>query len=767
MPSRPQFFLEGLLHLDRYEKADRRGVFRQSIASIALAAPGEAPLERCDDAALTGSVRIALGDGLFDDLEWLAASAAGVALYEIAGALPNGDLRRELGRRVGAQLYEGNASTFVAIATRMASGSVKGLASPGIHARVALTLSLPGTADVLADPLALSLVSRRELAADWIGARSIGSLPERRLAARLIERAAREAASRALQGDDAAIRLFQKLPRSGTDPPPSSRRRNEPDTLDGAWQILLADRETLVWRHVAAARGLLAQTLPELGEQIKSALTLGLSPTEWRRGATSLVASIGVDPEGALSAAMNLLRSPLMERDPGIATAMIWGIPRAADTEPEAAAELLDAIARAAPLYIAESLVELRAEIGMVRASSTDRCAAAVAGTLADLADEDDVVALGRILLRDLTGQYLVGGDRRIALAAQLGGKLRAALEHAVDAFIETGTREAYTYAQLALEQAREAVSALEGIGVEIHGSPGSGADLGAAAILVRELDVQLLESGLLKNLLQLNRRTGDAAQKRIPGASGAFNVTSFLHQRRPSDPPGGFPADELEQRIAVWLRDSEAVPFVGQGAPPHVTLHQRQLRALLHIVDGETDGDDDPERRARVHGLWSSTCHLLLDRLARESDSPLRRAITATDARALDALLRDGAADPADVVLFAAARTTRPSDLAVLAEACMQPDASRLLRAYARFAADQDPESRAPLKSLDLLVSELPSGASQRIEGLRSVLSRLARALSVVQSAASIRLLVEPDATPLSSLEDAIDHLAQLTYSA
>ena len=766
MPSRPQFFLEGLLHLDRYEKTDRRAVFRQSIASIALAAPGEVPLERCDEAALTGSVRTALGDGLFDDLDWLAASAAGVALYEIAGALPNGDLRRELGRRVGAQLYEGNAETFVAIATRMASGSVKGLASPGIHARVALTLSLPGTADVLADPLALSLVSRRELAADWIGARSIGSLPERRLAARLIERAAREAGSRARQGDDAAIRLFGKVQRSNSEPP-SSRRRGEPDTLDGAWQVLLADRETLVWRHVAAARGLLAHALPELGDQIRNALTLGLSPTEWRRGATSLVASIGVDPEGSLAAAMDLLRSPLLERDPGIATAMIWGIPRAADTEPEAAAELLDAIARAAPLFVAESLIELRAEIGMVRASSTDRCAAAIAATLEDLAGEDDVVALGRILLRDLTGQYLVGGDRRIAHAAQVGGKLRAALEHAVDAFIETGTREAYTYAQLALEQAREAVTALEAIGIDGTGAPASGSGRGAAAILVRELDTQLLESGLLKNLLQLNRRTHDTAPKRVPGASGAFNVSSFLHQRKPSEPPGAIPIDELDQRIAVWLRDCEAIPYLGEGTPPHVTLHQRQLRALLHIVDGETDSEDEPDRRARVHGLWTSTCRVLLGRLAREAESPLRRAITATVARALDALLRDGAADPADVVLFAAARTTRADDLAVLAEACMQPDASRLLRSYARFAADRDPEGRAPLRALDALVSELPSGASQRIEGLRSVLSRVARALAVVQSAASIRLLVEPDATPLSSLEDALDHLAQLTYGA
>ena len=235
---------------------------------------------------------------------------------------------------------------------------------------------------------------------------------------------------------------------------------------------------------------------------------------------------------------------------------------------------------------------------------------------------------------------------------------------------------------------------------------------------------MQLLESGLLKNLLLLNRRSNDGAQKRVPGASGAFNVTSFLHQRKPSEPPGAIPVDELDQRIAVWLRDCEAIPYLGEGTPPHVTLHQRQLRALLHIVDGETDSEDEPDRRARVHGLWTSTCRVLLGRLAREAESPLRRAITATVARALDALLRDGAADPADVVLFAAARTTRADDLAVLAEACMQPDASRLLRSYARFAADRDPEGRAPLRALEL--PRITRLASSRRARARNALSNV-----------------------------------------
>src|SRR5277367_2692530 len=121
MRARADFFLEGLLSLDRYERADRRAVFRQSVASISLAAPGQAPLEGCDEAALARSIRVALADGLFDDLGWLASPAAGVALYEIAGALPLGVERRDLGRIVLQELYQGDAATFVSIATRMAA----------------------------------------------------------------------------------------------------------------------------------------------------------------------------------------------------------------------------------------------------------------------------------------------------------------------------------------------------------------------------------------------------------------------------------------------------------------------------------------------------------------------------------------------------------------------------------------------------------------------------------------------------------------------
>jgi hypothetical protein len=747
MAARADFSLEGILHLDRYERADRRSVFRQSIASIALAATGQAPLEGVDGAAVARSVQTAFADGLFEDLSWLAAPAAAVALYEIAAVLPISVERRELGRRVGLWLYEGSAATFVAIATRMAAGSVRGLSTPGVHARVALAMGLPGLTDVAVDPLALALISRREVAIDWLGTRSTRSLPERRLSARLLERAAREAAARGKQGDDTAIRLFQRAIRRPIEPS-SARRANEAEGIDGAFRVLLADRETLVWRHVAVARGLLSAAVPGLRDEIATAVTSGQSPTEWRRGATSLVANVAIDPDWALPAALELLKSPLLGHDPGIATAMLWGIPRASDAEPEAAAELLRAIAEAAPLHAAETLIELHAELGSLPRSVVERCAEALASTLDGLGGEDDALALGKEILLDITGGRGPEDRRASGTAGRLGASLRDALARSIEAFVEVGTREAYSLAQEALERATDAVEALEAIGLDESGDPRSAQGRGAAAILVRELDAHLLETGVLRNLCLLNRRPSDG-------------VT------------GGGAVDELDGRLAGILLEGESQPFVGEEPPRYLTLHQRKLRALLHLVDGETSElEDDAEGRRRVQNRLTTTCRALIGRLAAESpDHPLRRAITATVARGLDALVRDGAADPADVFLYAAVRPTGTGDLAVLAEASMQPDTTRLLRAYGRFvdierripAAD----GRARISALESLIVELPADSSQRVEALRSSLEQLLRALSTIQDAASLRPLAAQEGSPLTALEAAIDRLGQLTTSA
>jgi hypothetical protein len=239
--------LEGLLSLDSYEPEVRRVVFRQAVTALSRAAPGQTPLEGCDEAALARSVQLALADGLFDDLGWLAASAAGAALYEIANALPQGPQRRELARLVLGEVYEGDAATFVAIATRMAvGGATRALAGPGIKTRVALAIGLPLATDVRVDPLALALVSRRELCAAWLGPNAVGSLAERRLAARILERAAREAADHARTGDTEAADLFRDVLAANADTYPAG-------TIERTWKLLFEDREGLVWRHVACS----------------------------------------------------------------------------------------------------------------------------------------------------------------------------------------------------------------------------------------------------------------------------------------------------------------------------------------------------------------------------------------------------------------------------------------------------------------------------------------------------------------------------------
>lgn len=785
-------YLEGLLDLASHTSRNvRRALFRQSVAALALidGLDGPSPLDSLNPEALLRSVRIAMADGLLDDLSWLAPPAAGVALYEIAGALPLGPERRDLGRRVLGQLYSGNAPTFVAIATRMAGGSARGLTGAGIRARVALTLSLPAGTDLPVDPLALALASRRELARDWIFATSTGSLSDRRLAAQLLERAAREATRRATQGDDLPLRLFRNV---------GERRRKGPDmsadALALAWRALLADRETLVWRHVAAARGLLAGVLPDIAEDVRDMLAPDLSATEWRRGAASIVASIAIDPERGVRRAMELLEGPLPAQDPGIATAMIWGLYTAADAEPEVAEDLLDAIVSTSPITCAEAVSGLRHHFGAISAGrggtlgarAAARCADALASVLIAPEIDDGRVALARTLQHELS----TGGGK--------GAELREAIDEAVAAFVDESPREALTRAQAALTLAAEAMSAIEALEVTDRRGPVSTLSRRAAAEMIRNLDADVLEPGTLKNLLLLDRRPSE----------DATGVSSL---------------DDLEERLARWLLNVEGtVPLrdaaaarddpagsrsLGEsvakpGEAPNQVLHQRNLRALLHLIDGETtDFADQPDRKERVRARWTGACNLLFDRLNVERASPLRRAIAATVARALDALVRDGVADAADVFLHAAMRAEDPADLEVLAEASMHPDVTQLLLAFSRFVRPPPDEPSEPrgsgppqnpsdaaardaaaqdaarvrgtlsrLAALDKLVAELPAGASQRTEVVRGTLARLARSLGAIHGAHALSALVASgpgDSSPLAVFGDALTRLSQLTAGA
>lgn len=748
MSTRADYFA-GLLDLPTYpERPVRRTVFRQSVASLALATSvdGPSPLDGIRPEALLRSVKVAVADGLLEDLSWLAPSAAGVALYEIAAALPLGPEKRDLGRRVLAQVYEGNASTFVAIASRIAAGSGRGLSGAGVRARVAVAMGLPSSVHVPVDALAYALAGRRELARDWLTGPSTASLPERRLAGRLLERAAREAVRRAAQGAEHALRLFRNTIATLAFTRRASPAGSGADPIASVLLRLLGDRETLVWRHVAAARGLLSGSSPELTAEISELLSPDYSPTEWRRAATSLVASIAVDPERSLSRSMEVLRSPLLGKDPAIATAMVWGLRCAADLEPEAAEELLNAIAAAAPVPVAESVAELRNEVGSFGAKAAEQCKKALSALLTTPEPDDGLLALARAILRDLSSD---GGD-----ASELLGAIRVA----ENAFVEASAREAHTRALSALAIATETVSALESLDMTDDSNAQASMCRRAAASLLREIDGHLLENGALQNLLLLDRSPSD-------------------------DTSGVAPLDDLYERLHGWLIRSEASSQPRGKAPAHVTLHQRKLRALLHLIDGGmTEFGDDADRRSRVRGRWTTASNVLVARLEVEKTAQLRRAITATVARALDALVRDIAADAADVLLFSAMRMRDPRDLEVLAEASMHPDVTLLVQAYARFTRRLDqtnPDAKDKnekatrraqgLAAMEVLVGELPTGASQRTEIVRNALSRLARALSAVSASSSLSQLAatSADGCPLASLDEALARLAQLTAGA
>lgn len=740
-------YLSGLLDLATYpDRQTRRKAFRQSMAALALAASsidGPSPLDGIHPDALQKSIRLALSDGLFDDLSWLEPAASTVALYEVAAALPLGPERRDFGRRVLAQLYAGNAATFVAVATRMAAGSARGLSAAGIRARVAICMALPSSVHVPSDMLALALASRRELARDWLGNPSTASLPERRLASRLLERAARAAVRRTLEGDDNALRLFRNTIAALTNKKRSLPPGVSPDPIAGVLPRLLADRETLVWRHAAAARGLLSGLSADLASEIAHQLETNLTPTEWRRAATSLVASIAVDPERALARSIQLIRGPLLIKDPAIATAMVWGVRCAAEIEPEASEKLLNVIAETAPVPVAESIAELRYELGSFGAHAALQCKKALSALLSAPEPDEGLTALARSILRDLSSD---SGE---------GSELWSAVRQALISFVEHDAKAAYVHAQSALSLAAETISAIEVLDVSDNPRAHSSMSRRAAASLLREIDTHLLENGVLQNLLLLGRP--------------------------PSDDTAGVPAlDDLFERLSAWLIRSEASAAPHNEAPKYVTLHQRKLRALLHLIDcATTEFGDDTERRTRVRTRFTTASGVLVARLESEPRGPLRRAITATVARALDALVRDAAADAADIFLFSAVHLRSPDDLEVLAEASMHPDITQLVQAYARCVrkltakpAEIDPARIADhgIDCLKTLIAELPTGASQRIEITTSALSRLARALSAIASSGSLSSLASSNTeggSPLNSLDDSLTRLEKLTTGA
>lgn len=708
------FYASSLLELHKLtDAAERRASWRQSMAAMARASSedGPGPLEGLHPEALLAGVRAALQSGLVDDLDWLAPAAAGSALYELASALPVGFEQRELGRRVLARLVAANAPTFAAIARRMALGAGKGFASPAIRARVALVTELPIALGVNDGPLALAIASRRDLARDWIATPSTGSLPSRRLAARLIERAASEAAKKATLGDDHSLRVFKS------------------DAVALAWERLLADRESLVWRHVAVARGLLAPWVPNLAHSIEDAFAPTLSPTEWRRAAASAAAYLAVAPDVALALAKRALSQGLLERDPGGASAFVWGLPRAADVEPEKAMELLDLVIEHAPPQIGEAVVELCAEIGAgPLARHASEHALARVTRRGKRSGDDGADALAREVARDLEGS-----DEDPSLRRLIAGALQA--------FATTGAKEAHALARDVLAAAQGSLFALEAISKEDEGDPERPGRIArrTSVALLRDLDMSLLERDALVHLLMLGGG-GDAAK----------NAEEAL--------------DPLRDALASWILAREAAPLE-QPHPPHVTVTLRRLRTLLHLVDSDLGHESESRQTARLRVAGA-----LVDRFERDPPSRVRRTVVAAAARALDALIRVGPFDVVDGLLVVTQSVADPNELATLAEASMDPDLVHMLDRYAQFAAAVSADAAAALPAFDELTREIAPDASGRIEALRTALVRLGSALTALSAARALRdLAPQSTAEPaaVTALEVALMSLAHVAVGA
>lgn len=707
-------YLSGLVNLASVEDpADQRALFRQSFATLAAQVENHrrsVPLEGFDPDALEASARAALKAGLLDDLGWLSDSSAAVALYELAAALPVGTVKRELGRRVLRWLRGGNAATFVALATQLALGSKHALDGRRLRARVALALDLPLGAGVRADGLALALISRRDLSREWLTLPSTGSLPARRLAARLLERAAREAAQRAAEGDDSGLRVFSTL------------------SVKNAYARLLADRESLVWRHVAVARGLLCLAMPEMDREIHTHLKPSGGITEWRRAAASLAASIAVRPQGARQACEQLLESEVFAQDRGVAAAMVLGLPRAADAEPAAVTELLEALVRRGGIDAIEALVDLRREgVGAEVAAWAARLASA--------------------RLREELGQERGGDDGKVALMQCLADELQDADERkvrtlreelliALTRFVDEGPEAAYESAVEVIEEALKRVDLLESVTHdEEHGRQ-------YAFRALRELDLAVLETDTLESLLALG---GDERDQRL---------------------------GDLFQRLTQWLVLYEGDPIEEPGEVEHFTLRLRRLRTLLHLVDA--DGPNVEERSELLRSRRLLTARVLYNRASKDARTPLRRALCAAASRAGDALVREDLAEVSDVVLSVGAHLDAQVDLTTMAEASMVPEIDAALCAYARLAevtANAEPSGgglRLALDGLLDLANELPIASSPRVEALRSGLLDFARALENVACSGSLAELSErAGETPLDTFASAIHALAQLVLGA
>ncbi len=685
-----QDYLTGLSQLHRLTNdEDRRAVWRQGLSALAaIAAQQPAPLEGLDPEDLVASTRLALLTGLVDDVGFLSKPVAATALFELAAALPQGAERNDLGRRISTALSSGDAVTFAAVTRALALSVPRALAEPAVQARLALALQLPLGGDAGVDALALALISHAELEETWLTNASMGSLAARRLAARLLERAAAEVARKEREGNPVGARAMER------------------PSVKAAWTRLLFDRESLVWRHVATARGLLAATTPAFGEEIERELSPRNGPGEWRRAATSLAARIAHDPAAA-ERCLEVMGGDVCKRDRGMLMAMVYGLARAAEEEPEAASDLLSRLVQAGDVDVIEAFGELRRQ----RAPG-DFAADVVTSGLFRLRGLAPTTDDGLVSLREeLVDELLPDDPKRPRTIEQL-------LASALQAFAEGKDPRPRTEAALAA--AGRVLAELE---ANTDASPEARR---RSFRCIGQLERGLLDTALLRHLLAVCRPAAPVGPPPVPGAE--------------IDPLAA-----LLARLDEWICKREEPPLPTSDVP-HLTFRLRRLRALLHVLDVER-GDDDGGGRARTGRMRAF--RLLLRRVQGDPPSPLRRITAATLARACDRIARAQMGELSDVLVAVLTRVRKPDDLRVLAEASMVAEVKDVMAAAAelvQLSVAGPTEERSVLDSLATLARTLPLAVSPRVEGLRQTLVQLGQTLHALEHVGSLAGLTADD---------------------
>jgi hypothetical protein len=546
---------------------ERRQVTRQGLAMLAeIAERDPAPLEGLPADQLLLAVRTALADGMLGDLDWMSPASAAIAMFELAQALPAGGERRELGRRVLTRLREADRDTFVRLLISLARTSPKIVASEGLRARLEVVLAAPLTAPGMIGELAIGLLAQPALAQSWVELPATGSLPGRRLAARLLAHGAREAVRRYDSGDRGGVRV---LGRAG---------------LREALARLLGDREALVWRFASIARGILAHVDSALADDIDRELRSAASNTEQRRASASAAAAL--ERGGG---ARRWLRV-LVERaakEPGIARGTILGLAGLTIAAPNDADELATKLVARAPLEAAEAIAEVRRE--EAAPLLPEATAMALDWTRDQMKTDPSSVDDSRYALLFALEAELSGTQAADGLALPINAA-RAALDLGD---VQTALREA----RIAVDEISASADWLE------RASDDDPTDRRHSMRLLRELDRELLADNALPAVLALAGDT-DPARPQFARALASIERSLLDRELRPEAGAvahGGLRIARL--RALVRLLDGARASGESDLEPRLAAVRQLMKRA----------GDDQSSLRRAVWAAMTRAGDALL----------------------------------------------------------------------------------------------------------------------------------------------------------